>query len=125
MLPSEIQFHSLRVQAYDEERSNIRCEDDLDRLEELRDTAVIESAKNQLAMRRYRDKNVRVRRFVAGDLVLRRVLTTKDQHKLSPTWEGPFVIHEVLRPGSYRLKREDGTVLTNPWNIEHLRPFYC
>jgi hypothetical protein len=30
----------------------------------------------------------------------------------------------VLRPGTYKIRYEDGRVVTNAWNIEHLRPFY-
>ena len=30
----------------------------------------------------------------------------------------------VVVPGTYRLQREDGTDVGNPWNIEHLRRFY-
>jgi hypothetical protein len=33
-----------------------------------------------------------------SDLVLRRVQSTKDCHKLSPPWEGPYVIAKILRP---------------------------
>jgi hypothetical protein len=29
-----------------------------------------------------------------------------------------------LRPGMYKIKYEDGRVVTNAWNIEHLLPFY-
>jgi hypothetical protein len=29
-----------------------------------------------------------------------------------------------LRPGTYKIQNEDGRVVTNEWNIEHLRPFY-
>jgi hypothetical protein len=29
-----------------------------------------------------------------------------------------------LRPGTYKIRYEDGWVVTNAWNIEHLRPFY-
>jgi hypothetical protein len=28
---------------------------------------------------------------------------SKDKQKLSPPWEGPFIIHEVLRPGTYKI----------------------
>jgi hypothetical protein len=40
-----------------------------------------------------------------------------------PPWEGPYIIHEVLWLGMYKIKYEDGRVVTNAWNIEHLRPF--
>jgi hypothetical protein len=29
-----------------------------------------------------------------------------------------------LRPGTYEICYEDGRVVTNAWNIEHLRQFY-
>jgi hypothetical protein len=29
-----------------------------------------------------------------------------------------------LLPGAYKIKYEDERVVTNAWNIEHLRPFY-
>jgi hypothetical protein len=30
-----------------------------------------------------------------------------------PPWEGPFIIHEVLRTGTYKIQYEDGRVLSN------------
>jgi hypothetical protein len=64
------------------------------------------------------------RQFHVGDLVLRWVQGNKERHKLSPPWDGPFIIHEVLRPGTYKIQYEHGRVITNAWNIEHLRLFY-
>jgi hypothetical protein len=29
-----------------------------------------------------------------------------------------------LRPRMYKIKYEDRSVITNAWNIEHMRPFY-
>jgi hypothetical protein len=67
---------------------------------------------------------VRHRSFAVGDLVLYRVLTGEGRHKLSPPWEGPFIVAEVARPGSYRLTQMDDTEVGNSWNIEQLRKFY-
>ena len=39
--------------------------------------------------------------------------SNKDHHKLSPPWEGPYVIMEVLRLGAYKLKTIDRKVFTN------------
>ena len=64
------------------------------------------------------------RAFNVGDLVLRLVQSNKDRHKLSPPWEGPYVVTEVLWPGAYKLKTIDGEVFANAWNIEQLRRFY-
>ena len=53
-------------------------------------------------------------------------------HKLSPPWEGPFVVSKNLHNGSYYIidvrehkdshKSEEET--RRPWNIAHLRPYY-
>ena len=51
-------------------------------------------------------------------------MTTKDKHKLSPPWEGPYSIAEVIWPGTYKLKDSDDNILTNSWNIEQLRCFF-
>jgi hypothetical protein len=86
--------------------------------------ALLRSTKYQLALWCYHERNMRPREFHVGDLVLQRVQGSKDWHKLSPPWEGPFIIHEVLRPGAYKIQYEDGRVVTNAWNIEQLRSFY-
>nr|AAM00949.1 Putative retroelement [Oryza sativa Japonica Group]AAP52913.1 retrotransposon protein, putative, Ty3-gypsy subclass [Oryza sativa Japonica Group] len=125
MLPSEVEFESLRFRNFREERYEEDRVDDLHRLEEAREAALIRSARYLQGLRRYHNRNVRSRAFLVGDLVLRKIQTTRDRHKLSPLWEGPFIISEVTRPGSYRLKREDGTLVDNSWNIEHLRRFYA
>ena len=51
--------------------------------------------------------------FNIGDLVLRLVQSNKNHHKLSSPWEGPYVIMEVLQPGTYKLKTIDGEVFIN------------
>ena len=56
---------------------------------------------------------MRGRAFNIGDLVLCLVQSNKDCHKLSPLWEGPYVVVEVLWPGAYKLKTIDGEVFTN------------
>jgi hypothetical protein len=64
------------------------------------------------------------RELRVGDLVLRRVLNREGLHKLSPSWEGPFKVTEVCRPGCVRLATTEGEPLPNPWNIEHLYKFF-
>jgi hypothetical protein len=116
VLPPDIDYDSPRVRA--------SLEDAIDQLEEARDVALLWNAKYQQALRRYHERNMRPREFHVGNLVLRRVQGNKDRHKLSPPWEGPFIVHEVLRPGTYKIQYKDGRVITNAWNIEHLCPFY-
>jgi hypothetical protein len=46
---------------------------------------------------------MRPHEFLVSDHVLRRFQGSKDRHKLSLPWEGTFIIHEVLRPGTYKI----------------------
>ena len=59
-----------------------------------------------------------------SDLVLRWVLSREGLHKLSPMWEGPFKVVHISRPGTAGLEMQDGVLIQNAWNIQHLRKFY-
>ena len=124
VLPTDLDYGAPRVKAYNEEGAEASHQDAMDQLDEARDIALLHSAKYQQALRRYHGRRVRDRAFNVGDLVLRLVQSNKDRHKLSPPWEGPYVIEEKLRPGAYKLKTIDDKVFTNAWNIEQLRRFY-
>jgi hypothetical protein len=63
MLPTEVEQKSFRVQHFNEEQLDDSRVDDLTRLEELREAAVIQSAKHQQAMRRYHVWNLCSRSF--------------------------------------------------------------
>ncbi|XP_014660843.1 uncharacterized protein LOC106804385 [Setaria italica] len=113
ILPTNLIYGAPRVRVYDEERLEEARQDVLDQLDKACDVTLLRSAKYQQALRCYHNKSVRGWAFQVGDLVLRMVQTTKGRHKLTPPWEGPYTIVEVLHPGAYRLKDEDGDVLTN------------
>ena len=49
---------------------------------------------------------------------------SRGRHKLTPPWQGLYIIAEVLKPGTYKLANEKGEVFTNVWNIQQLRHFY-
>jgi hypothetical protein len=124
VLPADLKFGAPRLIFESITEAEATRLEDVDVLEEERLNAVIQVARYQQTLRRYHDKVVRQRSFSVGDLVLRRILTGEGQHKLSPLWEGPFIVAEVTRPGSYRLTQMDGTEIGNSWNIEHLKKFY-
>jgi hypothetical protein len=67
---------------------------------------------------------MRSRELQVDDLVLRWVLTREGANKLSPGWEGPFQVTQVCHPGCVYLATEDGELLPNSWNIEHIHKFY-
>jgi ribonuclease HI/transposase InsO family protein len=124
VLPADLRFGAPRLVFENIAEAEATRLEDIDVLEEERLNTVIQSARYQQTLRHYHDKAVRHRSFVVGDLVLRRILTGEGRHKLSLLWEGPFVVAEVTRPGSYRLTQMDGMKIGNSWNIEHLRKFY-
>jgi hypothetical protein len=112
----------------------------VDLLEEERDLAAQRSTIYQQNLRRYHSHWVRKCSFKEGDLVLR--LKQQKSHKLSPPWDGPFVISKALLNGSYYLAdiceldkrpskkckwRDPDDIydeIDRPWNIAQLRPFY-
>jgi hypothetical protein len=100
ILPSDVQYDSPRVEAYEEEDTEKSKQLSVDLLEEERDLASQISTIYQQNLHRYHSCRVRKRSF-KGDLVLR--LKQQKSHKLSLPWEGPFVISKALLNGSYYL----------------------
>jgi ribonuclease HI/transposase InsO family protein len=124
VLPADLTFRAPRLTFKSIAEAEATRLEEIDVLEEERLNVVIQSARYQQTLRRYHDQAIRPRAFAVGDLVLRRIQSGEGRHKLSPPWEGPFIVAEVTRPGLYRLTQMDGTPIGNSWNIEHLRKFY-
>jgi hypothetical protein len=108
----------------DEKGNEASLEDALDQLEEARDVALLHSVKYQQSFQRYHSRCIHGRAFSMGDLVLRLKQSNKEKHKLTPPWEGPYIVVEVLRPGTYKIATMKDEIFTNAWNIEQLRRFY-
>ena len=109
---------------YDEEQTVAVRSEDIDRAEEERLITCVHIAKYLEGLQRYYNRNIKGHSFTIGDLVLRRKQKTDGLHKLSSPWEGPYIVKEVTRPGSYRLNDLDGVDVPNSWHIEHLIRFY-
>jgi hypothetical protein len=118
-------WESPAVEQYDEGISEDSRRVDIDGLEEARCAALVQSARYLEGNRRYHDRNVKERSFNVGDLVLRRIQTTKGLHKLSSPWEGPLTVAKVTGPGSYRLQTLEGEDISNSWNVDQLCRFYA
>jgi hypothetical protein len=100
VLPTDLEYGSPRTRAYDDQSNKTSREDLLDQLEEARDVALLHSARYQQSLRRYHARSVRPRGFQVGDLVLRLRQDARGRHKLTPPWEGPFIIAKILKPGT-------------------------
>ncbi|XP_066324205.1 uncharacterized protein [Miscanthus floridulus] len=124
ILPTDLDYGASWVRTYNEQGAKTSLEDAMDQLDKAHDVALLHSAKYQQALRRYHSRLVQGRAFNVGDLVLLLVQSNKNHHKLSPPWEGPYIIVEVLQLGTYELKTIYGKVFVNAGNIEQLRPFY-
>ena len=124
VLPSDLDYGAPTVKAFHPATAAEAQRDAMEVLEEARLATLLRSARYQQTLRRYHERRIRERTLQVGDLVLQRVMSTKDKHKLSPPWEGPYSIAEVIQPGTYKLKDSDGNILTNSWNIEQLRRFF-
>jgi hypothetical protein len=123
-LAHNLEYGSPRTRAYTDQSNQASREDSLDQLEEARDKALLHSARCQQSLRRYHARGVWSRDLQVGDLVLRLRQDARGWHKLTPPWEGPFVIAKVLKPGTYKLANSQGEVYGNAWNIQQLRRFY-
>jgi hypothetical protein len=114
MLQSKVEHQSFGILNFTEDPSWEGQVTDLDKLEEARDSIVMQSTRYQYAMGKYHSWNAQYMSFVVGELVLQKIQNLKDTHKLWPLWEGPYVISKVLQTSAYWLKQEDGTVVSNP-----------
>jgi hypothetical protein len=134
VLPTDIEHDAPRVAMYTETEAKEAREDAVDLLEEARELALSRTAIYQQNLRRYHSRKISPRVFHEGDLVLRLVQRSKGRHKLSPPWEGPFIVSRAMHNDSYYLvdaqePREDGLdrpgqETKRPWNVALLRPFY-
>ncbi|KAL5545130.1 hypothetical protein UlMin_008914 [Ulmus minor] len=127
VIPIEISLPTLRVDNFDEENNDVLLALATDLLEEKRETSQVRAAALQQTIARYYNSKVKLRCFVKGDLVLRKVfLNTKEKGVgvLGPNWEGPYRVRAIIRPGTYELETLEGRVLDNPWNAEHLRRYF-
>jgi hypothetical protein len=84
ILPTDLEYRSPRLQAYNERNNQVSREDSLDQLDEARDVALLHSEKYQQSLRRYHERRVRPWGFQEGNLVLRLRQDNRGRHKLTP-----------------------------------------
>jgi hypothetical protein len=113
VLPTDVRYGTPRVKAYVEEDVQIALEDTRDLLDEARDVALVRLLVYQQNLCNYHSKWVRGRSFEPGNLVLH--LKQTSTLKLEPPWEGPYLIHEAIPGGAYRLRDpKTGVDVENP-----------
>lgn len=125
LIPVKIGEPSLRLSHYDPELNEMGIQTNLDLLEERRENVVISMANYKQKTNRY-FKKINPRLFSNGDLVLRSTAASDPTHSkmLDPTWEGPYVVQQVIRPGTYVLSYANGDLLPNTWHSTHLKKYF-
>ncbi|GKU96255.1 hypothetical protein SLEP1_g9507 [Rubroshorea leprosula] len=127
VIPVEVGLPSDRTGRHDDLNNEQLLRENLDFVEEVREMSRIRAAAHQNRVAKFYNKRVRARQFQVGDLVLRKAGLTNTHSlmgKLAPNWEGPYMVVQVKRPGSYVLANIQGRQLPYIWNIQNLRKFF-
>ncbi|XP_076922739.1 uncharacterized protein LOC143584608 [Bidens hawaiensis] len=111
----------------DTEENNEALLQDLDIIDEFIYKAKIRMATHQQRIAKSYNKNLRIRRFQVGDLVLRKTFQNTinpTDEKLAPKWEGPYLIDSEAGKGAYWLANMEGEILPRSWNAVHLKAYF-
>ena len=79
---------------------------------------------SQLKQKNRHDKNLKEAQFKRVDLVLLYKSNLRDKKKLEERWKRPYIIHDVLGNGVYKIRTMDDKVLKTPINSERLKLYY-
>ena len=122
----EIGVQTIHSQYYEEAENKESRLLDLELIEETREEVALKMAAYQTKVARFYNRKVRERIFQVGDLVLRyaQAAQIRDHEKLSETWEGPYVVTQVLGHGAYKLKKPGQEEFRHNWNFRVLKKFY-
>ena len=110
----EVGLKSPRVEFASAEHNEESLHLNLDLLEEKREQALKRAEDYQRKTARYYDRKVRPNSFKPGDLVLKKLMSSRKDSthgKLGPNWEGPYIVSRIIRPGNYELQMEEGKTL--------------
>jgi hypothetical protein len=124
VMPPEIFRKSAQVAHFNEEDQVEARELDSSLLEEKHNTSLANVMNYQESLKRYYNKSVVPRELDIRDLVLKKDIRTKDKHKFSLPWEGPFIVVDIAAPKTYVLEEVDGCMLSNTWNVDQLHKYY-
>ncbi|KMT08288.1 hypothetical protein BVRB_6g142130 [Beta vulgaris subsp. vulgaris] len=127
VLPIEVEEPTLRVMMYSEDANWAALWTALDLVPEVRGNALLRMQLYKLRMAREFNKRVARRPLKLGDLVLRKmeaVGRAKELGKLTPNWEGPYKIIEVVQNGTFRLEGMDGRPIHRTWNSDTLKKYF-
>ena len=118
---------SFRTSNFNKENNKIELRLNLDLIDKKREHARICQVAYKHQIAKYYNQKVQYRFFLPSDQVLKKVvLSTMELNtgKLGSTWEDPYKVVNISRPGTYWLEDMNGKTLSHPWNAEHLKKYY-
>ncbi|XP_043809096.1 uncharacterized protein LOC122722457 [Manihot esculenta] len=127
VVPIELQIPTHRFQFNNEDSNSDKLKSNLDALEEIREEGQVRATAYQQKAARYYNQKVRERSLKVGDLALRKLEATRKRavvQKLALTWEGPFRITKVVKPGVYRIEDLQGNLEPHACNIQYLKGYF-
>lgn len=112
--PVELIWPTTRIKFYDAEKNEEAIMIEQENMEEIREEARIKEEKYKRKLENFYNAKVKSKDLRKGDLVLSNAQLTgleQNRGKLSPNWEGPYVIKKVIREGTYILTDNNGKTL--------------
>ncbi|VFQ68922.1 unnamed protein product [Cuscuta campestris] len=124
--PAETSLLSYRVEAFVSQGNEENLRAELHLIDERRERAYMRAENYRRQVKLYHDQRVRPRQFKMDDWVLRKreVSRPTDGGKFSKSFEGPYIIKEVLADGTFRLQTPTGGDIPRVWNAANLIKFY-
>ncbi|XP_042944642.1 uncharacterized protein LOC122278528 [Carya illinoinensis] len=99
VVPVEIGMPTHQILHFNQRENGGVLEERLDLLEEKRVEAEAQNILHKRKTEHYFNKRVKPRSFKVGDLVFKEIgVTTQDEGKLGPRWEGPYIVIANLKP---------------------------
>ena len=96
-------------------------------VDELRETVAVRVASYHRRLATLYSRCLKPRMFLPRDLVLRKVfekIADLMAGKFQANWEGPYIVTQAGKSGSYALDKLDGTLVPRMWNVMHLKRYY-
>ncbi|XP_065009073.1 uncharacterized protein LOC135639199 [Musa acuminata AAA Group] len=127
VLPTEMLFPTLRTSNYQQGDFEEGLRANLDLLEEGRAKAHLRILSYKKVVAWIYNRRVRSRLIKIRDLVLQRAKVsnpTRARGKLSPNWEDPYRVYDMVLEGTYQLESMEGSPLPRTWNTTNLKKFY-
>ncbi|XP_070004584.1 uncharacterized protein [Nicotiana sylvestris] len=128
VIPAEVEISSLRIQEVELSDAKLITSryEKLALIDGKRMNAVCHGQLYQNRISRAFNKRVRPRTFTPGQLVLKQIFMHQDEAKgkFSHNWQGPYMIHRVLKGEALILVEMDKEVWPKPINSDAVKRYY-